>query len=141
MRPAAFPAGVQGSSGNEGSPEGRHHGAIALGHYRVKKPKPDQQISILFTFFTTRNNLGQHNSLLEPRAEPDAAATWTGPSPFSLKRHPRPLLSLKALRCLIRYHGQPLYIPRQHPAQPSSIARFLISPIKNMHHDATAIDR
>ncbi len=34
MRPAVFPAGVPGSGGSEGSPEGRHHGAMTLGHYR-----------------------------------------------------------------------------------------------------------
>ncbi len=88
MRPAAFPAGVPGSGESEGSPEGRHHAAMTLGHYRVKKPYPDQQITSCFRFLTTRDDLGQYNGLLTPRAEPDTAATWSGPSPPLPKKTP-----------------------------------------------------
>ena len=64
-------------------------------------------------------------------AELDAAA-WL--APLYLKRHPRPLLNPKALRCLIRYRGQPFYISRQHPA-PSYIVRLL-----NPFHKKNALD-
>ena len=79
MRPTAFPAGEAGSGGSEGSPppaeQRRHHGAMTLCHCRIKNFSLYKQTS-----FFVESDLSQDYDSLTPMAEPDAAATWSGPS-------------------------------------------------------------